>query len=1030
MRTKKRQETVQLNHQWTWQKQILVYTGLFLVAAALVYAAFFVYGKTLLKGLGNVDGLTQHYPSYTKIKRVLSQGGESWSWDVGLGASFFDTFKGKLTNPLTYILIAFPQKYLDFAYDFVTVLRQYLTGVAFIVFGREMKLNNEQNVLGAFCYAFSGWAIVATITQGTFTNALLLFPFLIMGAERILKGKSPLVFIVAEVMFLASTVIWAYAAGIFAILYYLVRYPYYYGRNGLLCGGPSQDSNATSDSHESQSSSLNSASDENRIANSNVSSADASPNTNPNLRHTTSRWKNFGRRFGVFIVDGIVGLMISAIYVESILYSTTSAVTNSGYDTNQGILYSLKSYFLLPTTLVSITEANESYSLIYAGLLAAALFPLIIRNIRKKRSTAAMMAVFCLVIGLFPITGRIMNGMSYNVGRWYFVLAFFFVWAAMECLDHETLENRKNMFLLFAWWLFLCCWVVGVCIIYLKMLDHNTAWESLISLCMMFVIIAMLYIREIGRKKFTGKFTGLTRLSAFLCRASSAILALLLVLDVGVNGWLLMTGSGEFTGQRIKAYVDSGALPAQYDESVLRAVPEIQAEDTSFYRTDQLSDSFEKNNTNLMFGARSLNEYFSTISSDWLYLNKLVGNNAGYNRRIVSLSNDNRSWLDYLMGVKYFLRDENYKAAGKTSYVPYGFEYWKTVDGVEVYRNTKCMGIGTAYSKYITESELLEYSPLEREQVMLQAAVVKDEDAESLASGGVQHATSKELKTDVQELSCKITKTNNVTLDGVNGGEMVVTQGENTDNMDSDANGFTIHVDGTAKNVQIVVSFEEMDREQFTWDENLAMRGMTVAEQGYNKLKEYLYRQDFTGGTSFVISATSGDRTKTAACYKDGNTGLNDVRDYNLNLGYYENFDGDIQIHLNNAGNYTYDAIKVYAIPMDIYNESTDALDESSFRLTSFDNDTVIGTVDNDEESVVYFSILNNAGWHVYVDGEEADKLENVNVAFTGVKVSAGKHEITLEYDYPGLKAGVAVMVAGLAALAVILVRRRKQTKA
>ena len=46
------------------------------------------------------------------------------------------------------------------------------------------------------------------------------------------------------------------------------------------------------------------------------------------------------------------------------------------------------------------------------------------------------------------------------------------------------------------------------------------------------------------------------------------------------------------------------------------------------------------------------------------------------------------------------------------------------------------------------------------------------------------------------------------------------------------------------------------------------------------------------------------------------------------------------------------------------------------------------------------------------------------------MKVSAGKHEITLEYDYPGLKAGMAVMIAGLAALAVILARRRKQAKA
>ena len=63
-------------------------------------------------------------------------------------------------------------------------------------------------MLGAFAYAFSGWALIATLTQGTFNNSMMLFPILIMGAERILKGKSPLVFIVAEVLFLASTVLW------------------------------------------------------------------------------------------------------------------------------------------------------------------------------------------------------------------------------------------------------------------------------------------------------------------------------------------------------------------------------------------------------------------------------------------------------------------------------------------------------------------------------------------------------------------------------------------------------------------------------------------------------------------------------------------------------------------------------------------------------------------------------------------------------------------------------------------------------
>lgn len=950
--------------RWSWKQQILVYTGLFFLAAAAVYAAFFFYNKTLLKGTVNVDGLMQHYPSYTKIKRVLSQGGESWSWDVGLGASFFDTFKGKLTNPLTYLLIAFPQKYLDVAYGIVAILRQYLTGVAFILFARELKMNNEQTVLGGFCYAISGWAILATLTQGTFTNAMILFPILILGTERILKGKSPLVFILAEVMFLASTVIWAYAAGIFAILYYLLRYSHYYGKNGL-----------------------------------------------SSIPEGEKRGKAFACRFGGFVLDGIVGLMISAIYVESILYSTTSAVINSGYDTDHGLFYSLKTYFLMPTTLVSLSEAHESYSMVFASILVAALLPLVLRNAFRKKSTAGIMALFCLAIGLIPLTGRIMNGMSYNVGRWYFVLTFFLVWAAMECMDHSLLRSGQHMLLLFGWWLLLCLWIVGVCIYYLKMVEHNIAWESLISLCMMFVLLCALCLRE-------------RKISRRIYRGLTGGMVLLLVVNLGLNSWIMMTGDN-----RIDQYLDNGSASKLYQEYVQRVVPEIQAEDTSFYRTDQLDDGFVKSNVNLVFGGRSIYEYFSTISSDWLYFNKVLGNNAGYNRRMVTLSNDNRTGMDYLLGVKYFLRDANYQQTGKPGYVPYGYRYWKTIDGVEVFRSTHSMGIGTGYSQYITQSELMKYSPLEREQVMLQAAVVSDAEAKSLENTGIKHATSQDLKTNVQSVTCSVTDTHNVTLDGTKGGDMVVTKGENTDDDDPSSNELTIHVPKTLKNVQIVVSFEGMDREQYTWDQNLAMRGQTVAQQGYNKLKEYLYRQDFTGGTSFVITASHGDRQKTAACYKDGNTGLNDVADYNLNLGYYDSFDGDITIHLNNAGHYTYQGIKVYAIPVSTYEDSMSKLDQSKFQLTSFDNDTVKGTVDNDEDTLLYFSILNNAGWHVYVDGKKVDKIKNVNLAFTGMKVSKGKHQVTLEYDYPGLKAGIAVSLVGIGLLVVIMVRHRRNQR-
>ena len=147
------------------------------------------------------------------------------------------------------------------------------------------------------------------------------------------------------------------------------------------------------------------------------------------------------------------------------------------------------------------------------------------------------------------------------------------------------------------------------------------------------------------------------------------------------------------------------------------------------------------------------------------------------------------------------------------------------------------------------------------------------------------------------------------------------------------------------------------------------MKDETVADQGYNRLKEYLYRNDYTGGTSFIITAMKGDRSKTGECYKYGNTGLNDISDYNINLGYYDSFGGDIRIHFDKAGFYKYEAIKVYGIPMESYDQDASVLDENSLKDVSFDDKTVRGMVNNDSDRIMYFSIIDNAGWTAYVDG-------------------------------------------------------------
>lgn len=69
-------------------------------------------------------------------------------------------------------------------------------------------------------------------------------------------------------------------------------------------------------------------------------------------------------------------------------------------------------------------------------------------------------------------------------------------------------------------------------------------------------------------------------------------------------------------------------------------------------------------------------------------------------------------------------------------------------------------------------------------------------------------------------------------------------------------------------------------------------------------------------------------------------------------------------------------------------------------------------------------------GWSVAVDGRPARAL-HVNDTMRGVAVPAGRHTVTWSYRVPGLRAGAAIGLLALAALAaggtVLLLRRRRE---
>ena len=132
---------------------------------------------------------------------------------------------------------------------------------------------------------------------------------------------------------------------------------------------------------------------------------------------------------------------------------------------------------------------------------------------------------------------------------------------------------------------------------------------------------------------------------------------------------------------------------------------------------------------------------------------------------------------------------------------------------------------------------------------------------------------------------------------------------------------------------------------------------------------------------------------------------------------------GKLQVILSSqkAGTYTYDAIKVYAVPAELYDKYASVLQDRSMELAVFGNDYVKGSFTADKTSLAYFSILKDEGWSIYVDGKKTKKIENAQMAFTGAVIPEGTHTVELRYRTPGLRAGLLLGAAGILLLLLIV---------
>lgn len=376
----------------TWEpknrKQLfLLYTITYIVTALLAFFPFFLFHRSML--LNNDDGFLQHYEAIFQLKHTISQlfsgkGFSFWAWNLGLGTDNLAAMSYVYCDPFNYIAAAFPKTQVELGYTITVLVQIYTLGAAFLYFGKVVNLKLKHSFWGAFAYCFSTWIITSAYRHSFFLTVAILFLFLMIGIEKILRRQSPAVLIAATFFSAIFSLYFAYMSALILFLYLVICY----------------------------------------------------------IQADGKSLKQFLYFWGRFVLYVGIAVCMAAFIMIPLYYILQNAVTDSG--TTYQALFPFDTYVNYFISLAGGNEIFGQFSTIASSSLFLILLPCIFHRIWKKHATPAMLTLlFCMVFLLFPVCNSILNGMSYPTGRWCYSATFFLIWSGLQCLEAPDFDIRK-----------------------------------------------------------------------------------------------------------------------------------------------------------------------------------------------------------------------------------------------------------------------------------------------------------------------------------------------------------------------------------------------------------------------------------------------------------------------------------------------------------------------------------------------------------------------------------------------------------
>ena len=183
-----------------------------------VFRGIFPFGdSTFLR----TDMYHQYAPFSSEFNYKLQHGGSLlYTWDVGLGINFTALYAYYLASPLNWLMILCPKGLILEFMTYMIVLKTGLSGVTMCYYLRHHFMSRKMGcTFFAMAYALSGY-VAAYSWNLMWLDCIVLFPLIMLGMEKLMNGKSGMLYVVSLGLCILSNYYISIMICIFMVIYF------------------------------------------------------------------------------------------------------------------------------------------------------------------------------------------------------------------------------------------------------------------------------------------------------------------------------------------------------------------------------------------------------------------------------------------------------------------------------------------------------------------------------------------------------------------------------------------------------------------------------------------------------------------------------------------------------------------------------------------------------------------------------------------------------------------------------------------